>query len=134
MFCCDLDIVKPFNGYCFGHALLVFQYATSDNKVVHAFHYASIKTTQANVQKCITWLKKSDKGKQTWETVCVDSSLNPRKLNTFMKMRYMKFFHPFVFFSTCWIFFLFFSFRFFPLPHSLLVEMNFFTHANFVLG
>lgn len=134
MSCCDLDIAKPFNGYCFGHVLSVFQYATSDDKVVRVFHYASIKTAQANVQKCITCLRKFDKGKQPWEKVCVDSSFSPLKLNTFMKMRYVKIFHPFVFFPHVGFLLLLFSFGFLPMPHSLLVQMNFFTHANFFLG
>ncbi len=61
------------------------------------FHYASIKAAQVDVQKCITWLKKSDKGKKEWEKVCMDYGLNPRKLNTPVKMRYVKNFHPFFF-------------------------------------
>jgi hypothetical protein len=101
--CCDLNRAEPFKGYCFGHALSVFQYATSNDKVVLGFHYASIKATQANVQKCNTWLKKSNKGKQAWEKVCVDSCLSPRKLNTPMKMGYVKILHPSNFFPTCWI-------------------------------
>ncbi len=55
VFCVDLDTTKPFDGYCFGHALLkVCQYATS-NEVARGLSYASI-------QKCITWPKKSRKG------------------------------------------------------------------------
>jgi hypothetical protein len=42
--CHDLDIVKPFDGYCLGHALLkVCQYVISDDKVVRGLHYASSK-------------------------------------------------------------------------------------------
>ncbi len=34
--CGHLNTIEPFDGYCFGHALLkVCQYATSDNKVAH---------------------------------------------------------------------------------------------------
>jgi hypothetical protein len=82
VFCVDLDTTKPFDGYCFGHALSkVCQYVTS-KEVARGLSYASIKSTQVDIQKCITWLKKLSKGQQAWEKVCVDSGLNPCKLNT----------------------------------------------------
>ncbi len=58
-----------------------------------------IKVAQVDVHKCITWLKKFNKGKQAWEKAYVDYGLSPYKLNTFVNMRYVKKFHPFVFFS-----------------------------------
>jgi hypothetical protein len=42
--CHDLDIVEPFNGYCFGHALLkVCQYAIFYDKVARGLHYTLSK-------------------------------------------------------------------------------------------
>jgi len=59
--CVDLDKAKPFDGYCFGHTLSkVCQYVTFDEKVGCGLLYASIKSTQADVQKCITWPNKSN--------------------------------------------------------------------------
>jgi hypothetical protein len=42
-------------------------YAISNDKMARMLQYASIKPTQANIQKYITWLKKSNKGKHKWE-------------------------------------------------------------------
>jgi hypothetical protein len=51
-------MMEPFDGSCFGHALSkVCEYATIDEKVAHGLSYASIKTTQADIKKCITWPK-----------------------------------------------------------------------------
>jgi hypothetical protein len=59
--CVDLDKAKPFDDYCFGHTLSkVCQYVTFDEKVGCGLLYASIKSTQADVQKCITWPNKSN--------------------------------------------------------------------------
>jgi hypothetical protein len=42
--CGDLGITKPFDSFCYEHALSkVCQYATSYDKVVHGLHYPSIK-------------------------------------------------------------------------------------------
>jgi hypothetical protein len=55
--------LQPFDDSYLGHALSkVCQYAITDEKVPCAF----IKTIQFVIQKCITWLKKSGKGKQAW--------------------------------------------------------------------
>jgi hypothetical protein len=40
-----------------------------------------IKTTRKDLQKFITWPKKSRKGRQEWEKACVNSGFPPRKLN-----------------------------------------------------
>jgi hypothetical protein len=99
VFCVDLDTTKPFDGYCFGHALSkVCQYVTSDEKVAHGLLYASIKSTQVDVQKHITWPKKSDKGQQAWEKPCMDFGLNPHKLNTPVKTKHMEIFHSYFYF------------------------------------
>jgi hypothetical protein len=39
------------------------QYGTIEEKVFKNFKYVFIKFTQANLQKCITWPKKSREGK-----------------------------------------------------------------------
>ncbi len=36
------------------------------------FKYLSIKVIQSNLQKCITWPKKSRKGKQRWNKACMN--------------------------------------------------------------
>jgi hypothetical protein len=44
----------------------VFQY-TNDEKVNHGLSYTSIKTTQANIWKCIVWPKEFRKKKTSLE-------------------------------------------------------------------
>jgi hypothetical protein len=61
---------------CFGHAFSkTCQYATTNEKVYIDLWYVSIKTTQGDFQKCITWRKKWKKGSQEWEKACVNSCL-----------------------------------------------------------
>jgi hypothetical protein len=81
-------MVEPFDGSCFDHSLSKrCQYATCDGKVCCKLHYASIKSTQINIHKCITWLKVYGKVKQTWEKAHVKLGLNLCKLNTLVNMR-----------------------------------------------
>jgi hypothetical protein len=49
--------------------------------------FVSIKNAQFDIQKCITWSKKSSKGKQEWNKVCMDVGIQPRKLNAPIKTR-----------------------------------------------
>jgi len=49
--------------------------------------YVSIKFAQVNLQKCIIWPKKSRKGRQEWNKVCVETNIRPKKLNTPMKTK-----------------------------------------------
>ncbi len=49
--------------------------------------YAFIKDVQGAIQKCITWLKKSGKGRQAWDKAYINYKLRPRKLNMLMKIR-----------------------------------------------
>ncbi len=82
--CHILTMSEPFDASCFGHALSkACQYVTIDDKIAYNLNYAFIKSTQANIQKCITWPKKSSKSKQTWDKACIDFRLNPKKLNTY---------------------------------------------------
>lgn len=61
--CCHHNMSKPFDGYSFGHTLLkVYQYANFDEKVACGLHYASLKSTQAEIHKCIKWPRKFNKG------------------------------------------------------------------------
>ncbi len=77
-------MLGPFDKSChFGHALSKgYWYANLNDKVAHGLTYASINVFQANIQKCITWLKKFGKGKQVWDNTCIDFGLRPRKLST----------------------------------------------------
>jgi hypothetical protein len=47
----------------------------------------SIKSTQNKFIECITWTKRSKKGKQEWEKACANLGLHLQKLNTPMKRR-----------------------------------------------
>jgi hypothetical protein len=55
---------EPFDGSCFEHELSkVCQYVTIYNKVASGFKYASKKSAQFYIKKCITWPKKFGKGR-----------------------------------------------------------------------
>ncbi len=71
---CDmLGLEENFPGTCFGHAFSkACQYATIEEKICKNLRYVLIKSAQRNLQKKMTWPKKSRKGKQEWEKACVN--------------------------------------------------------------
>jgi hypothetical protein len=86
--CEYLGIEESFQGTCFGHAFSkACQYGITKEKVCSNLKYVSIKSAQANLQKCINWLKKSGKGKQEWNKACLETRIQPKKLNTPIKTR-----------------------------------------------
>jgi hypothetical protein len=80
---CDvLGLEESFQGIFFGHAFLkTCRYATTNEILCKDLRYVSIKTAQRDLQNCITWPKRFEKGKQKQDKACVNSSLPPRKLN-----------------------------------------------------
>jgi hypothetical protein len=48
----------------------------------------SLKDAQKSLQSCITWTKKSGKGRQEWDKACIDAGLPSRKLKTHVKTRF----------------------------------------------
>jgi hypothetical protein len=60
----------------------VCQYAKIDETIYKNLKYVSIKSTQANLQKWISCLKKSSKCHQEWNKIGIETILKPRKLNT----------------------------------------------------
>jgi hypothetical protein len=59
-----LGLEENFNGSCFGHAFSKScQYGTTEKKVCKDMRFVSIKNVQYNIKKCITWFKKSSKGR-----------------------------------------------------------------------
>ncbi len=55
---------ESFQSNCFGHAFFkAYQYGTIEKKICKNLKHISIKSTQFDLQKCITWPKKSKKGK-----------------------------------------------------------------------
>jgi hypothetical protein len=59
-----LGLEKRFQGTCFGHAFSkACQYGTIEETVCKDLKHVSVKSTQANLQKCIIWPKKFRKGK-----------------------------------------------------------------------
>jgi hypothetical protein len=86
--CSLLSLLEPFGGTCLGHALSkICQYTTTYDKVSIDLLFALIKVAQTFIQKCITQTKKSNKGKQAWDKVCIEYGLWPRKINMPMKTR-----------------------------------------------
>jgi hypothetical protein len=47
-----------------------------------------IKDALSSLQKIITWILKSGKGKHEWDRACKDASFCPQKLKTPMKTRF----------------------------------------------
>ncbi len=83
-----LGLKEKFQGTCFGHGFSkACQYGTVKQNVCKDSKYASVKFVQENLQKCITWLKESKKGRHKWNKACVETDICPKKLNTLMKTR-----------------------------------------------
>ncbi len=83
-----LGLEESFQGICFGHVFSkACKYGITEEKMCKDLKYVSIKSIQTNLQKCITWLKKSRKGKKEWNKACVETSIHPKKLNTLGKTR-----------------------------------------------
>jgi len=83
-----LDLEENFQGTCFSHAFSkTCQYAKTNEKVCKGLQYVSIKVAQKDLQKCITWSKKSRKNRQKWNKARVNLSLIPRKFITPVKTR-----------------------------------------------
>jgi hypothetical protein len=62
--CETLGLQESFNGTYFGMLLSkACQYVTTNEKVCINLRYVSIKANQADLQKCMTWLKKFGMGK-----------------------------------------------------------------------
>jgi hypothetical protein len=59
----DKKIQGSYFGLAFSKAC---QYALIDEIFCKGLKYVFVKTAQSNLQKCITWLKKSGKGRQEW--------------------------------------------------------------------
>jgi hypothetical protein len=49
--------------------------------------YVFIKSTQANLQKCITWFKKLGKGRHEWNKGSVETDICPKKLSIPMRTK-----------------------------------------------
>ncbi len=66
-----------------------------DEKIFHGLNCTSIKTTQFDIKKCITWPKKFGKVRgggregwnETWDKASMDLKLRLRKLNTLVKTK-----------------------------------------------
>ncbi len=84
--CNILRLQESFQGSYFGYAFSkACQYATTNEKVCKGLKYESIKTTQYDLQKCITQLKQSSKSRQEQNKACVDLNFPKRKLKTLVK-------------------------------------------------
>jgi hypothetical protein len=84
--CETLGLDESFQGTCFGHVFpKACQYTTTNDKVCKNLKYVFIKSTYANLQKCITWPKKFGKCHKKWKRACIEASLRPKKLNTLVK-------------------------------------------------
>ncbi len=96
--CSPLGLLEPFGGTCLRHALSkICQYATTYDKLNINILFAPIKVAQTSIPKCILQTKKSNKGKQAWDKVCIEYGLWPRKINMLVKTRQV--------FSLCFLFY-----------------------------
>jgi hypothetical protein len=54
--CNNLDLLEPFDGTCFGHALsIVCKYVIANEKVPIGLPFVFIKAIQSSIQNYITW-------------------------------------------------------------------------------
>jgi len=84
----SFGLEENFQSTCLGHDFSkAFQYGTAKEKVCKDLKYVSFKSAQTYLQKCITWLKKSGKGRQEWNKACVETTIHPKKLNTPVKTK-----------------------------------------------
>jgi hypothetical protein len=76
-------MIETFLSTCFRHAFSkACQHSTYDERMSKGLKCVSIKLAQANLQKCITYLKKSKKGKHEWMKTYIITNLRHIKLNT----------------------------------------------------
>jgi hypothetical protein len=66
-----LNLEENLQRTCFSHAFLkTCQYAKINEKVCKGLKHVSIKVAQKDLQKCITWSKKSRKSRQMEQGMC----------------------------------------------------------------
>ncbi len=65
---CDMSgLEESLQGTYFGHEFSkAYQYVITEEKFLKIYD-VSIKSTQRDLQKCITWPKEFEKGRQEWE-------------------------------------------------------------------
>ncbi len=68
-----LNIHKVYEVTCFGHVMS--KYAINDEKVYVGLINVSVKKVQSNLQKTISWTKRSGKKRQEWERACFESGM-----------------------------------------------------------
>ncbi len=84
----SLNMMECFQGTYFEHAYFkASQYAIVEEKVFRGLKYVSLKFAQANLQKRITWPKKSRKGKDEWMKAYITIGFMFRKLNNLVKTK-----------------------------------------------
>lgn len=87
--CEVLEMDVPYAGACFGHAFSkCCEHATDNSKVCAGFRAVSLKDVQGSLQKSITWIQQTRKGRQEWEKVCAEKQLLPRTLKPPVKKRF----------------------------------------------
>jgi hypothetical protein len=73
-----LQLLSPFSGICFGHAISnACQHAINDIKLGVGMKEVNVAKVQNALQKTITWTKKLSKGRQEGELACKEASLKP---------------------------------------------------------
>jgi hypothetical protein len=83
-----LGLGESFHGTCFVHVFSkACQYAITNENICKNLQFISIKSTQSNLHKCITWPKKPRKGRQEHNKTCLNFNIHPRKLNIPIKTR-----------------------------------------------
>ncbi len=86
--CEVLGLEESFKGTSFGHAFSkTHQYAIVAKKICKNLKYVSIKSTKFDIQKFVTWPKKFGKGRQEWMKNYIEYKIQPRTLNTLVKIR-----------------------------------------------
>jgi len=84
-----LKLLQVYERICFGHVTSkTCQYVMNDDKVLVGLILVNVKDAQIGLQKIISRIKKSGKGKQKWEKACIESGMWHQKLKTPVKTKF----------------------------------------------
>ncbi len=87
---------QPFNGDCWAHAWSkACSHSLKDENVTQGLKRINVTNTRKVMQSCVTWTKKSGKGKMQWEQSCIQARLRPRTIPTPVKTRWASYLHMF---------------------------------------
>jgi hypothetical protein len=69
-----LQLEDPLASFCYGHVMSkACQYATIDTKLCVGMKEVLLKDVHSTLQRTMLSIKKSSKGKQKWDKICIEA-------------------------------------------------------------